>query len=80
MWARLKSFATMIFRRSQWERDLRDEFDFHIEVRADALEREGLTRADAIRQARIEFRRMATARRSAVRRVAPAGSTKSPGT
>jgi hypothetical protein len=42
MWARLRSFAIMIFRRTQWERDLRDEFEFHIEQRAAALEREGL--------------------------------------
>ena len=62
MWARLRSFATMIFRRSQWERDLRDELDCHIGERADALEREGLTRDEAIRRARIEFRRIETAK------------------
>ena len=62
MWPRLRSFATMMFRRSQWERDLRDEFDFHIQERADVLEREGLARPEAIRRARIEFRRMETAK------------------
>ena len=43
MWARLRSFARMVFRRTQWERDLRDEFECHLEERADALERAGLT-------------------------------------
>ena len=61
MWARLRSFATMIFRRSQWERDLRDEFEFHLQERADALERTGLSRSEAMRHARIEFRRLETA-------------------
>ncbi|HEX8027248.1 MAG TPA: ABC transporter permease, partial [Vicinamibacterales bacterium] len=60
MWARLRSFATIIFRRSQWEQDLRDEFEFHIEERAAALERSGLSREEAIRRARIEFRRIET--------------------
>ena len=62
MWARLRSFAVMLFRRSQWERDLRDEFDFHVEARADALERGGVTRDEARRRARIEFRSMETAK------------------
>jgi predicted permease len=60
MWARLKSFATMIFRRSLWERDLREELEFHIEERAAALERTGLARQDAVRVARTEFRRIET--------------------
>ena len=62
MLARLRSLAAMIFRRSQWERDLRDEFNFHIEERADALERTGLARDEARRRARIEFRSMETAK------------------
>jgi predicted permease len=62
MWARLKSFATMIFRRSVWEQDLRDELAFHIESRADVLERQGLGREDAIHRARLEFRRMESAK------------------
>jgi predicted permease len=52
----------MVFRRTQWERDLRDEFDFHVEARADALERDGLTRDEALRRARVEFRSMETAK------------------
>ena len=62
MWARLRSFATMIFRRTQWERDLRDEFECHLEERADALERTGLSRDEARRRARTEFRSMETAK------------------
>lgn len=60
MWPRLKSFATMIFKRSIWEQELRDELAFHIEARADALEREGLSRDEALRRARVEFRRLET--------------------
>ena len=62
MWARLRSFANMIFRRSKWERDLRDEFEFHLEHRADVLEKTGLPREEARRQARVEFRSMETAK------------------
>jgi predicted permease len=52
----------MVFRRSQWEQDLRDELEFHIEERAAALERSGLTRAEAMGRARREFRRIETAK------------------
>ncbi|MEO7158489.1 MAG: ABC transporter permease, partial [Vicinamibacterales bacterium] len=62
MWARLRSFAQMVFGRTQWERDLRDEFECHLEERADALEKAGLEREDARRRARMEFRRMETAK------------------
>jgi predicted permease len=62
MWARLRSFSMMVFRRTQWERDLRDEFECHLEERADALERAGLKREEARRRARSEFRRMETAK------------------
>ena len=34
---------------------MRDEIRFHIDARADDLEREGLSRAEAMRRARIEF-------------------------
>jgi predicted permease len=62
MWARLRSFGAMIFQRSRWERDLRDEFEFHIAERADAFEREGLSRDDALRRARLQFRGLETAK------------------
>lgn len=60
MWARVRSLAMMVFRRSQWERDLRDELEFHIEERAAALERTGVPRQDALHLARTEFRRIET--------------------
>lgn len=62
MWARLRSFATMVLYRSRWEKDLRDEFEFHIEERAAALERTGLTRDEALGRARREFWRLEAAK------------------
>jgi predicted permease len=43
------------FRRSQMSAEMEDELRSHIQLRADDLERSGLTRADAERRARIEF-------------------------
>ena len=42
-------------RRSRFDADLDAEFQFHIETRADELERAGMPRPDALRQARREF-------------------------
>ena len=53
--AYFRSFAARFFRRAQMERDLENELRSHIELCADALERSGLTRAEAERLARIEF-------------------------
>jgi hypothetical protein len=53
--AYFRSLAARFFRRAQTERDLDDELRLHIELRADALERSGLTRPDAERRARIEL-------------------------
>jgi hypothetical protein len=53
--ARLRSVGRMIFRRSHWERDLKDELQFHIEQRVDHLSRAGLPREEALRRARVEF-------------------------
>jgi putative ABC transport system permease protein len=53
--AYFRSLAARFFRRAQTERDLEDELRSHIELRADALERSGLTRAEAERRARVEF-------------------------
>jgi predicted permease len=44
-----------IFHRRQVEREMEDELRAHLESRADDLERQGLPRAEAERQARIEF-------------------------
>jgi predicted permease len=58
MVARLRSLVWMVFRRARWEDDLGEELQFHIEARADDLEQRGLTRADALAQARREFGRL----------------------
>ncbi len=44
-----------LFRRDAVERDLDDELRFHLEKQVDAYMRSGLSRADAVRRARIEF-------------------------
>jgi predicted permease len=53
--ARLRSYAASLFHRSQRESQISDELQFHIESRAADLERTGLTPAEALRRARIEF-------------------------
>ncbi len=50
---RLRFFA--LFRRSELNAEMDDELASHIELRADDLERSGLSRAEAERRARIEF-------------------------
>jgi putative ABC transport system permease protein len=50
-----RSLATRFLRRAQTEHDLGDELQSHIQLRVDDLERFGLSRAEAVRQARIEF-------------------------
>lgn len=44
-----------LWRRSQFDRELDQEIEFHIETRADELEAGGLVRAEALAQARREF-------------------------
>ena len=44
-----------LFRRSRMEQDMADEFEFHIEQRAQELQRRGLAPAEAVRQARLEL-------------------------
>jgi putative ABC transport system permease protein len=50
-----RTFLAFVFHRSQVEREMEDELRAHLESRADDLERQGLPRAEAERQARIEF-------------------------
>jgi predicted permease len=45
----------MIFRRWRWEEETGDEIRFHIERRAEDLERSGVPREEALRRARLEF-------------------------
>jgi putative ABC transport system permease protein len=51
----MRSAASAIFRRPQVEDELEEELRSHIRHRADDLARSGLPRAEAERQARIEF-------------------------
>lgn len=53
--AYLRSMARRFFRRIQTEREIEEELQSHVQLRADALERSGLARAEAERRARIEF-------------------------
>src|SRR5438067_8790998 len=53
--AYFRSLAARFFHRSLTENDLEEELLSHIQLRANDLERLGLTRAEAERHARIEF-------------------------
>ena len=53
--AYLRSMARRFLRRAQNEREMHEELESHVQLRADALERVGLERAEAERRARIEF-------------------------
>ena len=53
--ARLRSFMAALVRGRRIERDMEDEWRFHVEARADALAAEGVPRDQAVRQARSEF-------------------------
>lgn len=53
--ARLRSLWRGLFRRSQIEADMADEFRHHLELRTEDLMREGFPPEEAARRARIEF-------------------------
>jgi predicted permease len=53
--AYLMSMARRFVWRGQTEREMEEELQSHVQLRADALERDGLDRAEAERRARIEF-------------------------
>src|SRR5947207_1694745 len=53
--AYFRSLAARFFHRSQTENEMEEELRWHIQRRTDDLERSGLDRAEAERQARIEF-------------------------
>jgi predicted permease len=56
IWARIRSLASALWRRSRLENEMADELDFHIASRADDLmARHGLDRGEAMRRARLEF-------------------------
>jgi len=55
MWARVRSWLGAVLRRDRLETDLSDELEFHLQLRTDHWVRQGLTRQEAARRARLEF-------------------------
>jgi putative ABC transport system permease protein len=51
----IRTVIAFLFRRARIERETEEELRSHLQSRADDLERQGLSRAQAERQARIEF-------------------------
>ncbi|MGH7555441.1 MAG: ABC transporter permease, partial [Longimicrobiales bacterium] len=59
---RLRSVADVLFRRRRFEREMADEMKFHMDAYADDLARSGVSRAEALRRARVEFGGVETAK------------------
>jgi hypothetical protein len=53
--AYFRGVGAKLFRRSRLAREMEEELQAHMELRADDLVRSGMARAEAERQARIEF-------------------------
>jgi len=53
--AYLRSIAKRFLRRGETDREMQEELESHAQLRADALEHDGLDRPEAERRARIEF-------------------------
>jgi putative ABC transport system permease protein len=51
----IRTFLGFVLRRSRVESEMEEELRSHIQIRADDLQRQGLVRAEAERQARVEF-------------------------
>ncbi len=51
----VRTFLAFVFRRPRVEREMEDELRLHLQRRADDLEQQGLSRAEAERQAQVEF-------------------------
>ncbi|MGH9435899.1 MAG: ADOP family duplicated permease, partial [Terriglobia bacterium] len=51
----IRTVLAFVFRRRRVEREMEEELRSHLRSRADDLERQGLPRAEAERQARVEF-------------------------
>jgi predicted permease len=55
LWNRLRSLSEAIFHRTRVESEMDVELRFHIETRAEDLMRNGVSREEAMRRARLEF-------------------------
>ena len=53
--ASIRTLLAFVFHRSRVEREMEEELRSHLRIRADDLERQGLSRSQAERQARLEF-------------------------
>jgi len=62
MWARLRSWTAAMLGRTRMERDMDEEMRFHIEAYAAELMQRGVPQQEALRQARLEFGGMETAK------------------
>src|SRR5579875_2519665 len=51
----IRTLLAFLFRRQRVEQEMEEELRLHLRSRADDLEKSGLPRAEAERQARIEF-------------------------
>lgn len=54
-WSSIRATLGFLFRRASAEREMEEELRSHLQIRADDLERRGLSRAEAERRARVEF-------------------------
>jgi len=55
LWSDLRYRARALMRRADVERELADELHFHLEREADKFERAGMSRQQALREARLRF-------------------------
>ena len=55
LWQEIVRRSVYLARGSRFDRELQDEIQFHLDMRAGELQQTGLTRSDAIAQARREF-------------------------
>jgi predicted permease len=55
IWSPFRTLLDFLFRRPRVEREMEEELHSHLRSRADDLQRQGLSRAEAERQAHIEF-------------------------
>lgn len=55
MWERLRRRFAGGARRDRFESELAGELEFHLQMRAEALQRNGLSREEALRRARVEL-------------------------
>ncbi|HKW75400.1 MAG TPA: ABC transporter permease, partial [Terriglobales bacterium] len=62
LWTRFRSWTTATLRSSRMESEMDQEMSFHMEARAADLAKGGLTPQEALRQARLEFGGIETAK------------------